>query len=161
MFLNAKNAPMKKIEDVVVFSSGTTANRSTRMMPYHPQGVVRCGKVRPPKNASVPLQSTIGLRPARANSYIQEFTGYPCDLIEFPFERCPVHPTQKPVALFEYLIKTYTNSGDLVLDNCIGSGTTAIACINTGRHYIGIEKDQHYYEVAKNRIREATPRIEL
>jgi site-specific DNA-methyltransferase (adenine-specific) len=72
-----------------------------------------------------------------------------------------LHPTQKPVALFEYLIKTYTNPGDLVLDNCSGSGTTAIACINTGRHYIGIEKDQHYYEVAKNRIREATPRVEL
>jgi site-specific DNA-methyltransferase (adenine-specific) len=62
------------------------------------------------------------------------------------------HPTQKPVALFEYLIKTYTNEGDLVLDNCIGSGTTAIACINTGRNFIGIEKDFEYYSKGKERI---------
>lgn len=63
-----------------------------------------------------------------------------------------LHPTQKPVALFEYLIKTYTIEGELVLDNCIGSGTTAIACINTNRKYIGIEKDDKYIEVAKKRI---------
>lgn len=62
------------------------------------------------------------------------------------------HPTQKPVALYEYLIKTYTNEGDLVLDNCIGSGTTAIACINTGRNYIGIEKDMKYFGEAAQRI---------
>ena len=63
-----------------------------------------------------------------------------------------LHPTQKPVALFEFLIKTYTNEGDLVLDNCIGSGTTAIACINTSRNYIGFELNNEYYEIAKNRI---------
>ena len=63
-----------------------------------------------------------------------------------------VHPTQKPVALFEYLIKTYTNEGDLVLDNCTGSGTTGIACINTNRQFILIEKDPDYYEIARKRI---------
>jgi len=80
-------------------------------------------------------------------------------------ERCPVsfvyfsntnikkqHPTQKPVPLMEYLIKTYTNEGELVLDNCIGSGTTAIACINTNRNYIGFELDKGYFEIAQNRI---------
>jgi len=66
-----------------------------------------------------------------------------------------VHPTQKPVALMEYLIKTYTNEGDLVLDNCIGSGTTAVACINTKRNFIGIEKDDKYFEIAKKRIADA------
>ena len=65
------------------------------------------------------------------------------------------HPTQKPVALFEYLIKTYTNEGDLVLDNCMGSGTTAIACINTNRNFIGFELDKHYYDIAKERIQKA------
>lgn len=65
------------------------------------------------------------------------------------------HPTQKPVALFEYLIKTYTNEGDLVLDNCIGSGTTAIASMNTNRNYIGFEKDKTYFDIANKRIREA------
>ena len=64
------------------------------------------------------------------------------------------HPTQKPVALFEYLIKTYTNEGEIVLDNCIGSGTTAIACINTGRNFIGIEKDEQYHKIACERVKE-------
>ena len=64
----------------------------------------------------------------------------------------PLHPTQKPVALFEYLIKTYTNEGEIVLDNCIGSGTTAIACINTGRNFIGIEIEEKYVQIARERI---------
>lgn len=71
------------------------------------------------------------------------------------------HPTQKPVALFEYLIKTYTNIGDLVLDNCIGSGTTAVACINTGRQFIGIEKDKDYFEIAQRRIKDAQEQTRL
>jgi site-specific DNA-methyltransferase (adenine-specific) len=62
------------------------------------------------------------------------------------------HPTQKPVALFEYLIKTYTNEGETVLDNCMGSGTTGVACLNTGRNFIGIELDDKYFEIAKERI---------
>jgi DNA modification methylase len=65
-----------------------------------------------------------------------------------------IHPTQKPVALFEYLIKTYTNEGDLVLDNCMGSGTAGVACKNLGREFIGFEKDQTYFEIAKKRIEE-------
>jgi site-specific DNA-methyltransferase (adenine-specific) len=77
---------------------------------------------------------------------------YPQRVIEFAVEQKPIHPTQKPVPLFEYLIRTYTNENDLVLDNCIGSGTTAIACINTNRRYIGIEKDEKYYEIANSRI---------
>lgn len=153
--MNAKNAPMKKIEDICVFSNGTTANKSPRRMMYFPQGLELCGKVRPPKNDSVPAQSTIGIRPSRANAYLQEFTNYPCDLIEFPFEQKPVHPTQKPVALLEYLIKTYTLEGATVLDNCMGSGSTGVACLNTGRHFIGIEKDDKYFAVAVDRIRTA------
>ena len=79
---------------------------------------------------------------------------YPKAIIEFSNanQRNKLHPTQKPDALFEYLIKTYTNEGELVLDNCIGSGTTAIAAINTNRNYIGFELNKEYYEVAKNRI---------
>lgn len=65
------------------------------------------------------------------------------------------HPTQKPIALLEYLIKTYTNEGDLVLDNACGSGSTCVACINTNRHYIGIEKEKEYYDISVNRIEEA------
>ena len=65
------------------------------------------------------------------------------------------HPTQKPVALLEYLIKTYTNPGDLVLDNCMGSGSTGVACVNNGRHFIGIELDKQYFNIAQKRIEEA------
>ena len=151
-FFNAKNAPMKKIEDVVVFSKGNIANGSNNLMKYNPQGLIECGKIRPPKNKSVPNQSTIGKRPSRENSYKQEFTNYPTDLIDFSFEQKPIHPTQKPVALFEYLIKTYTNEGELVLDNCMGSGTTAIAAINTNRNYVGFEKDLNYFNLGSERV---------
>ena len=81
---------------------------------------------------------------------------YPFTIIKIKKERqhCDKHPTQKPVALFEYLIKTYTNEGDLVLDNCAGSGTTAIACINTNRNYILIEKEKEYIDIINKRIAE-------
>jgi site-specific DNA-methyltransferase (adenine-specific) len=82
----------------------------------------------------------------------------PSDVLEFnvvPNRNGKLHPTQKPVELFEYLIKTYTNEGETVLDNCIGSGTTAIACINTNRNYIGFELDKHYCEFANERIQKA------
>jgi len=76
-------------------------------------------------------------------------------------DRSGFHPTQKPVALFEYLIRTYTNEGDTVLDNCAGSFTTAIACINTNREYICIEKDEKYFEVGKNRIANYEPLLQM
>jgi DNA modification methylase len=72
-----------------------------------------------------------------------------------------LHPTQKPVALFEYLIKTYTNEGETVLDNCMGSGTTAIACINTNRNYIGFEKEEKYYQIIQDRIKNHVPQLKL
>ena len=81
----------------------------------------------------------------------QTVAGYPRTIIEIPTEN-GVHPTQKPVALMEYLIRTYTNEGDVVLDNCAGSGTTGVACMNTGRKFIGIEMDEGYFNVAKERI---------
>ena len=76
---------------------------------------------------------------------------YPKTLLTYKTER-GLHPTQKPVALFEYLIKTYTNEGDVVLDNCAGSGTTAIACINTNRNYILMEQEQKYFDIINKRI---------
>jgi site-specific DNA-methyltransferase (adenine-specific) len=77
---------------------------------------------------------------------------YPTSVLYFNRDENALHPTQKPVALFEYLIKTYTNEGDLVLDNCIGSGTTAVACINTKRNFIGFEISEEYCEIANKRI---------
>ena len=87
---------------------------------------------------------------------------FPTNILKFNRElRERYHPTQKPVALFEYLIKTYTNEGELVLDNCIGSGTTAIACINTGRNFIGFEFDKRYCDIANERIRKALAEKEV
>ena len=72
-----------------------------------------------------------------------------------------LHPTQKPVSLLEYLIKTYTNEGESVLDNCMGSGSTGVACINTNRNFIGMELDQQYFEIAKKRIEEAQAQLKI
>jgi site-specific DNA-methyltransferase (adenine-specific) len=89
--------------------------------------------------------------------YKDDGTRYPCDILHF--NRVPLgksfHPTQKPVPLLEYLIKTFTNEGDLVLDNCMGSGSTGVACINTDRDFVGIELDDKYFQIADNRLREA------
>jgi DNA modification methylase len=82
---------------------------------------------------------------------IQEYTGYPHDVLFFSRE-VGLHPTQKPVALFEYLIKTYSNEGDIVLDNCMGSGTTAVACVRTNRNFIGFETEPSYVEIANKRL---------
>lgn len=84
---------------------------------------------------------------------------YPTDIIRFPQANCSgemmYHPTQKPIALLEYLIKTYTNENDVVLDNCMGSGSTGVACVNTNRDFIGIEQSEEYFEIAKKRINKA------
>ena len=151
-FFNAKNAPMKKIEDVAIFSKGNIANGSKNMMKYNPQGLIECGKIRPPKNDSVPSQSTIGKRPSRANAYKQEFTNYPTDLIEFTFEQKPIHPTQKPLNLMKYFIATYSDENDYVLDNTMGVGTTCLGAKELNRSFIGIEKEVKYYDLAVARV---------
>ena len=87
-------------------------------------------------------------------NYEQKYTGYPKDVLRFSSEGNTIHPTQKPVALFEYLIETYTDEYDVVLDTCIGSGTTAIACINTNRNVIGFELDKLYHDASTKRIRQ-------
>lgn len=94
------------------------------------------------------------------NSYNNIY--YPTDILEFSnaSQKGKVHPTQKPVALLEYLIRTYTNEGDTVLDNCMGSGSTGIACVNTNRNFIGMELDQKYFEIAEKRIYERVSSIE-
>ena len=78
---------------------------------------------------------------------------YPIDILEFAYDKQKLHPTQKPVALLEYLIKTYTNEGATVLDNCMGSGSTCVACINTNRNYISFELNENYFNITKERIR--------
>lgn len=140
-FQNAKYMPLQIEEDVLVFSNGRVN--------YYPQ--MRNGKMR--KRGGAKEKSRVvgsGLNNGYEN-YSDLY--YPSNIIEITNPRKnKLHPTQKPVALFEYLIKTYTNEGDTVLDNCAGSGTTAIACINTNRKYICMEKDETYYKLMCERV---------
>lgn len=160
-FAQAKNKPMSKHEDVLVFSSGKAGHvsQSRNRMPYNPQGFITHGKVI--KNSNGHRTSAFERRANAKASYVQEFTGYPDSVLNFDCQRDGVHPTQKTVALMEYLVRTYTNECDVVLDNCMGSGTTAVACMNTGRRFIGMEKEAEYFEIAKGRIQEAAGAIPL
>ena len=148
-FTSAKLKPLKLFEDVCVFSEGTTANLSKKNMPYFPQGLIRVDKI---SKSSTDKTATGYARPSQTPEYLQEFSNYPKQLLKFTLDKDRVHPTQKPVALMEYLIRTYTNEGEVVLDNTMGSGTTGVACVNTGRSFIGIERDENYFNIAKSRI---------
>ena len=147
-FLNAKKQPLRKHEDIAVFCFGAEC--------YNPQGLkeknsfTRQGKTE---------TNNYGAQDRTKGGYFQEKTGYPHDIIEFKSSptRNSLHPTQKPVALMEYLIKTYTNEGETVLDFTMGSGTTGVACINTNRNFIGIEKNLSYFNLATDRIHASQP----
>ena len=149
--LNAKKQPLRLYEDVVVFykKHGTY---NPIMTPY------KKTRVNKPRTTIYEGDGTqvYGTYMDNGGTF-KEY--YPNQEIKISNanQRGKLHPTQKPVELFEYLIKTYTNPGDLVLDNCIGSGTTAVACINTKRNFIGIELDEEYYKICLDRISK-TPR---
>ena len=156
-FTNAKLKPLKDIEVISVFSNGATANGSDRNMPYYPQGLERVDKAwLRPENYIGLNQGTSPSRKSHALSRVIENTGYPRQVLDFANPNADqVHPTQKPVALMEYLIRTYTNDGETVLDFTMGSGTTGVACMNTGRRFIGIENNAEYFNIAERRIHEA------
>lgn len=96
-----------------------------------------------------------GKRPSHKKTIISEYTNYPFDVLQFDCVTKAIHPTQKPVSLLEYLIKTYSNEKEIVLDNCMGSGSTGVACINTNRKFVGIELNEHYFNVSCDRIKQA------
>lgn len=156
-FLNAKYKPMKKHEDVLIFSTGANANGSKRNTPYYPQNLIKINKERSGLTGKKDNTGLYKIGHSIKEKVIQEFTNWPTDVLVFKSEQNRIHPTQKPVPLFEYLIKTYTQEGGTVLDNCIGSGTTAIACMNANRQFIGIEKDPDYYNKAIARIEAHNP----
>lgn len=146
--LNAKKQPLRNHEDICVFYQ--------KQPTYNPQVVVNCNIQSSTGVSSGRSSSNYGaIRQTESGKYTQRQTGYPRSVIAVPSEGKTVHPTQKPVALMEYLIKTYTNEGDTVLDNCMGSGTTGVACANTNRKFIGMELDSDYFRIARRRIAEA------
>lgn len=154
-FVNANYRPMTAFEEVLVFSKAGANPVSKHKMKYRPQGLVL--KYTSNENAK-DKKSTFG---KLKGNVAQEYTNYPNDILKVPSESDSFHPTQKPVELFKYLIKTYTDKGNTVLDNCMGSGTTAIACIETDRFYIGFETDDTYYEKLTQRIERNTTQFEL
>lgn len=151
-FTSAKLKPLKIFEDICIFSEGKTANCNDNNMPYYPQGLKKIEKM---TSSSTSKKGTGYARPSTIGSYVQTETNYPTQLLEFKNEQNINHPTQKPVGLCEYLIRTYTNEGETVLDNTMGSGTTGVACVHTKRNFIGIEKDETYFKIAQERIMNA------
>ena len=150
-FAQAPYRFLTETEDILVFSSGGTAKNAKIRMKYNPQGLVKVNKVVKGKGHSDHRPSS-----KVQDDYIQEWTNYPKNILEFNSVHGRLsHPTQKPVDLLEYLIKTYTHEGDTVLDFTMGSGSTGVACKNTGRKFIGIEMDEHYFEIAQGRLQQA------
>jgi len=148
----AKYQPLKQHESILVFGKGTVN--------YYPIMTPR-DKVRKYKDKYGGGEA-FNKKGTGEKEYTLKFK-YPKSILKYTnaIQKGKIHPTQKPVALFEYLIKTYTQPGEIVLDNCIGSGTTAIAALNTGRFFIGIEKDKHYYEMAVERVNNHKVQLEI
>ena len=159
-FLLANYRPMKCTEDICVFSKGgaAAASRHKGNMTYNPQNLqsVDIKKKNSAARIGKMLNQSHHLGPNNKltsdTEYSQKFTNYPTELLEFDIEFETIHETQKPIKLTEYLIKTYSNEGEMVLDNTMGSGTTGVGCINTNRKFIGIELKEIYYKLSKYRI---------
>lgn len=154
-FVNAKLMPIKSIEIISVFSTGATANGSKRNMPYFPQDLVLYNKIVNEKRNKNHINS-FG-RDSHKEKHLQKWTNYPKQILKYKNDKGKnkFHPTQKPVALLEYLIKTYTLEGETVLDFTMGSGSTGVAAVNLGRSFTGIEQDDKYFDIAKERITKA------
>lgn len=153
-FANAKKMPLRSTENISIFYRKPPT--------YNPQGIVRIDRVM--KNSRTVGGETMRENIARSagkgtlrsgGKYVQQFTNYPKQVLRFAHDKKKLHPTQKPVPLLEYLIKTYTNEDETVLDNCMGSGSTGVACMNTNRRFIGIEMDPKYFDIAQQRIEQA------
>lgn len=148
-FAQAPYRFMTEHEDILIFSKGGCAKNAKIRMKFNPQDLIYAPKITKGKKADATAHR---IRKTDQKDFVSEYTNYPKSILTFGSEFKGVHPTQKPVSLCEYLIKTYTNEGDTVLDNCTGSGTTAIACISTNRNYIGFELDKTYFDIANKRI---------
>lgn len=138
-YLNVKRQPLRQIEEINIFNKHN----------YYPQGLEKCNKIS--KRGS---KAKTTLMSGYDDEWFQENTNYPSNVLYYDLDKDKHHPTQKPVKLLEYLIKTYTSENEVILDNCMGSASTGVACLNTNRRFIGIELDEKYFEIAKNRLEE-------
>lgn len=144
-FLDAKCRPNKIHEIISVFSKYGCSNGTSRKMKYYPQDLIPCNKITKRGHTGSVINN------CKYNKYVQTFTNYPRSILLYGTVN-KFHPTQKPIALLEYLIKTYTLENETVLDFTMGSGSTGVACKNINRNFIGIELDEKYFNIAKQRI---------
>lgn len=146
---HAHQQPLRRYEEIAVFGKMTGK--------YNPQNLIELAEpiIRQPKNG--------GIYRAGRRISIQKYTGYPANVIEFKTKSSSAryHPSEKPEALLRYLIRTYTDAGDMVLDNTMGSGSTCVAAAIEGRRYIGIERDDKYYDIACARVAEAERQVRI
>ena len=162
-FQHAKNRPMSKVETISVFSPAPMGHKSLlkeKRMNYNPQGVKSSGI----KTISKVKHGRImGARPNQVGREYESFTGFPSNILEYNniTGAKAIHPTQKPVALLEYLIKTYTLEDEVVLDFTMGSGSTGVAAVQNSRKFVGIELDKEYFEIARNRILSAGQQFKM
>lgn len=143
-FLDCNVRPIKYHEEIMIFSKSGCSNGAKKKMKYYPQGLVYVNKPHGNRNGKL-------LNDSKNSCVNTKYENYPKSVLRFSKDK-QIHPTQKPVALCEYLIKTYTNEGETVLDNCMGSGSTGVAALNTNRRFLGIELDTTYCGIAKKRI---------
>ena len=160
-FQHSKNKPMRIIEEIAVFSKAPIGHKSLlgdKRMIYNPQGIIPSGKRKITESThcgnTMSGENHKSSRPNQVGIEYESYTNFPNDILIFNsiFGKGALHPTQKPVPLLEYLIKTYTNEGDLILDFTMGSGSTGVACLNTNRKFIGIELDEKYFNIARERL---------
>lgn len=163
-FLNASNRPLVRHEDIVVFSNGTTANCSPNRMVYNPQMSEGKPYVKQDRqDKRVGAWEKGNRTPFELRTNVNHGKRFPTTIIKVSNNNHgSVHPTQKPVALYDHLVRTYTDADGAILDFVMGSGTTGVACVQTGRRFIGIEIDPTYFEIAVKRIEAALaqPRLE-
>jgi site-specific DNA-methyltransferase (adenine-specific) len=153
-FVHAKSKPLRQHENILVFSEGTTisANRSVRRMPFYPQGLFPVPEEQLRLKRFGDRRHSAGYRESCKGLHVWELTGYPSSVLEYPVDRPGLHPVAKPIKLLQFLIETYTRPGAVVLDNAMGAGSTGVACVLTGRRFIGIERDAKFYRVAEQVI---------
>jgi site-specific DNA-methyltransferase (adenine-specific) len=150
-FLDCNVRPIKYHEEIMIFSKYGCSNGAKRKMKYYPQDLVYVNKNNNRGNSRI-------LNAVRNGCVKTVYTNYPKTILKFSKDK-QIHPTQKPVALCEYLIRTYSLEDETILDNCMGSGSTGVAALNTNRRFIGIEQDAAYCSIAKERIQHVVDNI--
>ena len=156
-FMLSRVMPIKIIENILIFSNGKLSNHKTakNKLKYFPQNLKVINEVRTKYRGKT--NENLYQRPSmNSDTFVAKYKNYPKSLLKYNNENKPVHPTQKPIALLEYLINTYTKENETVLDFTMGSGSTGVACVNTNRDFIGIELDRDYFDISGHRIQEAS-----